>query len=414
MSSKYIFHSLGANYTWQSVTAALLPGFVNNQLEKLVGSISSKWQAKQVILTYKGRDAIELALRGLGIGDDDVVLTQAFACCAIEEAIVRVGAKPIYVDISNENLNLTTNTLQAVWQKLSLSKKTKVALIVQHMLGQPAAMIQIANWCKKNNILLIEDLAQSAGAMLGDNHEVGEWGEAIVYSFGQDKIIDSVSGGAVVFKSQPVNLPELAYPPTTAVIRDVFYPLITKLITVGFGSGWGKVVFWLAKWLGWLRSPAGSPTNYASVFAAPLAKLANLSWRAQPQNLKHRRKLAAIYWQELQQAGLQSWCLSVTAKNINLAAWQRFPIVLPKDVDIIELNAYLKQRGYYLSDRWYRQPVDSGNLPFLSSYKLGSCVVVEDMANRVYNLPTHRGVSEEKAWQLVQLLSQFTKESIYV
>src|SRR5258708_4589440 len=109
---KPIFNSLGSNYTFDFAMLAFTQIFVadNMQLEKLKKNLNERYHGATT-LVFKGRDAIELALHAHHIGAGDVVLTQAFTCCAIEEAIVRAGATPTYIDLEKEMLNPSVHTL---------------------------------------------------------------------------------------------------------------------------------------------------------------------------------------------------------------------------------------------------------------------------------------------------------------
>src|SRR5690606_31002986 len=89
--------------------------------------------------------------------------------------------------------------IETLEKALKQNPKAK-ALIVQHTLGYPADIEAIASWCKKNKLVLIEDLAHSAFGQLEDGRLLGSFGDAIAFSFGRDKVIDSISGGAVCFK----------------------------------------------------------------------------------------------------------------------------------------------------------------------------------------------------------------------
>ena len=193
--------SLGAHYdgsfVWQSMMLwwqTLLGIKHQESADELQQKLSNTFGGK-VVLTYKGRDAIELALRGYGLtSNKDVVLTQAFTCFAIEEAIVRAGAKPVYVDLAKDQLNFNVKSLQAAGKKHGKNVK---AVIVQHGLGHPAEIDKIREWCNRQGVLVIEDLAQSFGAA-GAGKPLGSFGDAVILSFGRDKVIDAVTGGAVV------------------------------------------------------------------------------------------------------------------------------------------------------------------------------------------------------------------------
>lgn len=112
---------------------------------------------KHAITLNSGTDALIIALRALGIGPGDEVITSPFSFFATAEAIALVGAKPVFVDIQDD-FNLDAEALEA-----AITLNTK-AIIPVHLFGKPAAMSRIISTAKKHDLKVIEDCAQSIGA----------------------------------------------------------------------------------------------------------------------------------------------------------------------------------------------------------------------------------------------------------
>ncbi len=113
---------------------------------------------KHAIGVNSGTDALIISLRSLGISQGDEVITTPFSFFATAEAISRVGATPIFVDVEAQSFNINP---RKIIQKIT--PKTKAILPV-HLYGNPASMAQIVEIAKTYNLKIIEDCAQSFGA----------------------------------------------------------------------------------------------------------------------------------------------------------------------------------------------------------------------------------------------------------
>lgn len=113
--------------------------------------------AKYGISCGNGTDAIVLALRALGIGKDDEVITVSWTFFATAESIAVVGATPVFVDVDPKTYCMNPSLVEA-----AITEKTKAILPV-HFYGQSCDMDALRNICKKHNLYLISDCAQSAG-----------------------------------------------------------------------------------------------------------------------------------------------------------------------------------------------------------------------------------------------------------
>jgi len=143
-----------------------------------------------------GTDALEIALRALDIKPGDEVLSVSHTAVATISAIERVGAIPVFVDIEPK-----TRGMDPVKLEKSISSKTK-CIIPVHIYGQPCEIEEICNIAKKHGIPVIEDCAQSHGAMFKDKI-VGTFGEIAAYSFYPTKNLGALGdGGAITTNSK--------------------------------------------------------------------------------------------------------------------------------------------------------------------------------------------------------------------
>lgn len=147
---------------------------------------------KHCISVANGSDAIELALRGLGIKPGERVVTVANAGFYSSTAIYAVGALPEYVDIDPISMTLCPNALN----KLIDSKPA--AIIVTHLYGQLANIEKITQIAHAAGIPVVEDCAQSHGARRNGKH-AGSFGTIASFSFYPTKNLGALGdGGAVV------------------------------------------------------------------------------------------------------------------------------------------------------------------------------------------------------------------------
>ncbi|MBI2506561.1 MAG: aminotransferase class I/II-fold pyridoxal phosphate-dependent enzyme, partial [Candidatus Colwellbacteria bacterium] len=236
-----IFNSLGSNYNFRFVLKALAPRSGHHHL-KLRESLETRYGGETIlfhkgrealelalriiqnaprsghhhlklresletryggetILFHKGREALELALRIIqkidNLPSGSLVAINGFTCYAVYQAVANAGYTPFYLDIEENSLNFSPAKLRST---LETNPGIKV-VVVQNTLGYPCAVEEIAQICAEKGIILIEDLAHSVGAVYGSGKEAGAFGDFTVFSFSQDKIIDGISGGALVIKN---------------------------------------------------------------------------------------------------------------------------------------------------------------------------------------------------------------------
>ena len=132
--------------------------------------------AQHAIGCNSGTDALHLPLVAAGIGAGDEVIIPGFTFFATGEAVSYTGATPVFADVEEGTFNLDPASLAR-----SITRKTK-AVIAVHLFGQCAALDRIADICKAEKLLLVEDCAQCIGADY-DGKRAGSWGDFGGFSF---------------------------------------------------------------------------------------------------------------------------------------------------------------------------------------------------------------------------------------
>ncbi|MDA1079402.1 MAG: peptidoglycan bridge formation glycyltransferase FemA/FemB family protein [bacterium] len=394
-----VFGSLGSNYSLGFALRLLwwyfLPPARSQVQTTLAQQLLDRFpEFSEPYFFATGRDAIQFALQHLPSAAGSKILTQAFSCAAIEEAILGAKMKPVFVDLGERSTNLDAATLQVAYEK----NPTARIVLVQHVLGCPADIASIRAWCDEHNLLLIEDLAQSFGGLTTTGESLGSFGHVIVTSFGRDKILDAVAGGCCLFRRGVLQTePERPELQERSTFQHAIYPLLTVLIRNTFSSGFGKVLQRFAQNAGIIRTPVLRTTPVLGKLSVGQAAAVLEHLKHLPQQLEHRSTITAIY------ARLLKEHLLFPAARMSGWSALRVPLAV-SDPD--GLATKLKQHHFYLTDRWYRAAVDSGSIAWNSTYHPGLCPRAETAARSVFTLPTHMRVSAASAVRLAVLLRQ--------
>lgn len=146
---------------------------------------------KHAISVGNGTDALVIALKSLGIGSGDEVITSTFTYFASAESISAVGATPVFVDVEKETFNIDPAKIEE-----KITKKTK-AIIPVHIFGQSARMDEINEIAKKHNLKVIEDAAQAVGSKY-KGKMIGTLGDAACFSFFPTKNLSCAGDGGMI------------------------------------------------------------------------------------------------------------------------------------------------------------------------------------------------------------------------
>jgi dTDP-4-amino-4,6-dideoxygalactose transaminase len=187
------------------------------------------------VAVANGTVALELALRVLGVGEGDEVITPCRSFIASASCAVRVGATPVFAAIDRDSQNVTAETI-----RVAIKPRTR-AIIVVHLAGWPCDMDPILQVAGEHGIPVIEDCAQAHGALY-KGRPVGSMGAIGAFSFCQDKIMTTAGEGGMIV-TQDAELFEAAWAfkdhgkSFDAVYRRE-HPIGFRWLHESFGSNW--------------------------------------------------------------------------------------------------------------------------------------------------------------------------------
>ncbi len=348
---------------------------------------------KSVYFTNAGRSAFLEILRHLDFKEGEIIV-QAYTCNALLNPILKSGLKPVYADI-NDDLNINPEEIK---KKITLETK---AIVIQHTFGYLSKIEEIKKIAKNNNLILIEDCAHS----LGNKYEgeyVGNFGDYAFLSFGRDKIISSVYGGAII-SNKELNL-NLKNPSYLWTIQQLLHPILFEIFIKPFynliiGKVFAKIFLslnlisrsvykkenegiFLNKYF-----PRKMPSQLYPLLSNQLKKIDKFR--------KHRLKIQEYYINNLTK--------EIVFED-NKYPLMRFPIL----VDNPELLfKYLKEKGIYLEDGWHGSVIVPPKTNLKKFFYLNDCKNAERISKRIVNLPTHINISLEDAKYLVDILNKW-------
>ena len=170
-----------------------------------------RWLAERSGATYavgvaSGTDALELALRAVGIARGDAVVTPAFSFVAAAEAIAIVGARPVFCDVDLVTMNADARTMAAAVDRARRAGLRVRALLPVHLFGRCASLGPLRDLAASEGLRLVEDAAQAFGARDDAGIAAGGAGDAGCFSFFPTKNLGAWGdGGAVVTRDADVN-----------------------------------------------------------------------------------------------------------------------------------------------------------------------------------------------------------------
>jgi dTDP-4-amino-4,6-dideoxygalactose transaminase len=292
-------HLAGTTSSWphfeqdeiEAASRILSSGKVNywtgNEGREFEKEYAKHFATRHAIALANGTVALELALRVLGVGPGDEVITSPRTFIASASCSVAVGARPIFADVDRESQNITAESISAV-----LTPSTR-AIIAVHLAGRPCEMNEILALAQKHGLKVIEDCAQAHGATY-HGRPVGSLGDIGAFSFCQDKIITTAGeGGMITLDSDEAYEAAWGYKDHgksyDAVYRRSYAPGF-RWLHESFGTNWrlteiqsaiGRLQ--LQKLPGWIKTRQ----EYARELGACFGEVAALRVTVPPKHLVH-------------------------------------------------------------------------------------------------------------------------------
>ncbi len=274
-----------------AATAVLRSGKVNywtgDEGRKFEREFANFTGCRHAVALANGTVALEAALRALGIGPGDEVITTSRTFVASASCAVAVGARPVIADVDANSQNLTADTIRNV-----LSPRTK-AIIVVHLAGWPCDMDPILELARTHGLKVIEDCAQAHGATY-KGRPVGSLGDIAAFSFCQDKIMTTAGeGGMVTTNFEDLWNAVWAYKDhgkSYAAVYSREHPPGYRWLHESFGTNWrmtevqsaiGRVI--LPKLPSWLHTRR----QFARLLTQRFANVAGLRVTVPPSDVEH-------------------------------------------------------------------------------------------------------------------------------
>ncbi len=155
--------------------------------------LATKVGSKSAAALSSGTAAIHLALKAAGVGEGDIVFCPTLTFSATANPIIYQNAIPVFIDSDYETWNISPKALEEAFEKYPEVK----AVLVVHLYGLSADMDRIVDLCKRYNVALIEDAAESLGTYYKGKH-TGTFGDYGIFSFNGNKIITTSGGGMLI------------------------------------------------------------------------------------------------------------------------------------------------------------------------------------------------------------------------
>ncbi|MFU8803160.1 MAG: DegT/DnrJ/EryC1/StrS family aminotransferase, partial [Bradymonadaceae bacterium] len=166
-------------------------------LERFEEAMAGRFNSRHAIGVSSGTDALLASLMALGIGPGDEVITSPFTFFAPVGAILRLGARPVFVDIDPATFNIDPGRLEE-----AVTDRTRAILPV-HLFGQSAEIAQILEIAGSREIPVVEDAAQAIGAFHRGCH-VGTMGKTGCFSFFPSKNLGGAGDGGMILTDDDV------------------------------------------------------------------------------------------------------------------------------------------------------------------------------------------------------------------
>ncbi len=407
----------------QIISASLSPNTQSDDVREALRVLFSPWMWKigagesfvrrwfstefhtDTVLTYNsGRSALYSLLYAYGIGAGDEVIVQAFTCVAVPNSVLWAGAMPVYADIDS-TLNIDPTDVEK-----KITPKTK-AIIIQHTLGVPAQIEKILAIAKKYNLRVIEDCAHALGSVY-KGKRLGSFGSAAFFSFGRDKSLSSVWGGAAILHKPTALQKKKLYefhdhapmPGMGWIAQQVLHPISFAIILPLYRIGIGKAVLVGLQKLKLLSypvypeekrgvRPADFPAKYPNALAMllvrQLAKLDAFTSTRMHAARRYKKELPASLFRTLPDIVLG-------------AAYLRYPVFVHDPRAVI---THAKARGILLGN-WYHNIIDPTGVDYDAIfYRKGSCPRAESAAMYSLNLPTR--ISDTHVTQVIECIKTF-------
>lgn len=179
--------------TIADVAQVLRSGWITSgpKVVELEAALSRQLAGRPVRMVNHATAGLQIALEACGIGPGDEVILPAMTFVATANVIMRVGARPVFVDVDLDTRNIDLDQVEA-----AIGPRTR-AIMPVHFAGLPVDMDRLNALAQRRELRVIEDAAHAIGSRLGER-AIGSFGDLVCFSFHANKNITTIEGGAIV------------------------------------------------------------------------------------------------------------------------------------------------------------------------------------------------------------------------
>ena len=293
--------------TIAGVAEVLRSGWITSgpQVKKFEAQLSDLFGGRPVRVFNSGTAALEIALRLAGVGPGDEVITTPLSWVATSNAILTVGARPVFVDVDPLTRNVDLSAVEA-----AITSVTKAILPVD-LAGLPVDRDRLYEIAGRHRLRVIEDAAQSMGSYWNGGR-IGSTGDLVCFSFHPNKNVTSIEGGCLVMTGE-----------SDAELAEQYR--LQGAVRSGLDGMDVKIL--------------GGKFNLTDVAArVGIGQLTRLE-----EFTRLRRELAQEYFHQFEMAGIAG--LGLPIADFERSNWHMFQVILPEGVrsraDIMEKLAEL-------------------------------------------------------------------------
>lgn len=331
---------------------------LENEFAKLCG-------VRHAIATNSGTSALHTALQILGIGEGDEVITSPFTFVATANAILMTGAKPVFVDILEDTFNINPELIEK-----KITKNTKAILPVD-LYGQSADYKKINRIAKKHNLFVIEDAAQSIGAVYRDK-KTGSLADIACFSLYATKNIIAGEGGMITTNSDKFNK-------KARLFRSHGQDENDKYNYLGLGYNYRM-------------------TEVSAVIAREQLKKIN-------EITNKRNKIAELYNNEL--INIKGLITPIVKDGVSACHQYTIRVTKESKLSRDELKKSLEKMGIQTFIYYPRGLYSFEHLRF--NHKSKDFLVVEKIINEVLSIPVNPYLTKEEIYYIIEAIKKYEK-----
>lgn len=346
---------------------------------------------KHAVAVNSGTDALIIALKALGVGAGDEVITTPFTFFATAEAVAITGAVPVFVDVDACTYNIDVKKIE---EKINDCTK---AILPVHIFGQPADMEKIQMTAKKYHLAVVEDACQAAGAAVG-RKKAGALGDIACFSFFPTKNLGGFGdGGMITTDSDDAAVICRAYREHGGAQNGAKAKRILEgAKDLGEETKAGDALYNPYKYYNYLA-------GYNSRLDAVQARILDIKLHYLEHFNKKRAEIACYYNDAL--SGIKDLYIPQVKEGV-VPVWHQYAF---RCRDKEGMGRFLAERGIETA-AFYPVPLHLQKAFDSLGYKEGDLPVVEELTKQTVCLPIYPELTVEELKYIVRGVKDFYKE----